>query len=211
MAIGDKLRGKFITLEGIDGAGKSTHHTWLVDFLKRQGKEVVATREPGGTALGEKLRALLLSEPMHLETEALLMFAARREHLDKLILPALADGKWVVSDRFTDASYAYQGGGRGLAPEKIMALERWVQDGFQPDITFVFDLPTETACERLAKTGGAPDRFEQETREFFERVRESYLHRAGAEPDRIKVIDSRQTIPDIKKSLEQIIAATLNK
>ena len=204
--MGHILRGKFITLEGIDGAGKSTHHAWLIDFLKRQGREVVATREPGGTALGEKLRALLLSEPMHLETEALLMFAARREHLDKLILPALADGKWVVSDRFTDASYAYQGGGRGLAPEKIMALESWVQTGFQPDLTIVFDLPTDIACERLAKTGNAPDRFEQETQAFFERVRESYLQRAGAEPGRIKVIASKQSVSEIQKLLEQVIA-----
>lgn len=199
------MRGKFITLEGIDGAGKSTHHAWLIDFLKRQGKEVVATREPGGTPLGEKLRALLLSEPMHIETEALLMFAARREHLDKLIQPALAAGRWVVSDRFADASYAYQGGGRGLAPEKIMALESWVQAGFQPDLTIVFDLPTEIACERLAKTGNAPDRFEKETQDFFERVRNTYLQRAGAEPGRIKVIDSRESIPNIQKSLEQIV------
>jgi dTMP kinase len=200
------MRGKFITLEGIDGAGKSTHHGWLVDFLGRKGKDVVATREPGGTGLGEKLRGLLLTDPMHLETEALLMFAARREHLDKLILPALAGGKWVVSDRFTDASYAYQGGGRGLASGKILALERWVQDGFQPDITFVFDLPTEIACERLAKTGTAPDRFERETREFFERVRASYLTRAEAEPGRIKVIDARKSISEIQKSLEQYIS-----
>jgi dTMP kinase len=201
------MRGKFITLEGIDGAGKSTHHAWLIDFLKRQGKEVVATREPGGTPLGEKLRALLLSEPMHIETEALLMFAARREHLDKLIQPALAAGKWVVSDRFADASYAYQGGGRGLAPEKIMALESWVQAGFQPDLTLVFDLPTEVACERLAKTGNAPDRFEKETQDFFERVRDTYLQRAGAEPGRIKVIDSRESISNIQKLLENIVAS----
>jgi len=201
------MRGKFITLEGIDGAGKSTHLAWLVDYLKQQGKDVVATREPGGTGLGEKLRNLLLSEPMHLETEALLMFAARREHLDKLILPALAAGKWIVSDRFTDASYAYQGGGRGLAQEKIMVLERWVLDGFQPDITLVFDLPVEIACERLAKTGNAPDRFEQETREFFENVRAAYLQRATAEPGRIKVIDSRQVIHDIQKLLVNIIAS----
>lgn len=200
------MRGKFITLEGIDGAGKSTHHAWLTDFLKRQGKEVVATREPGGTPLGEKLRTLLLSEPMHLETEALLMFAARREHLDKLILPALAAGNWVISDRFTDASYAYQGGGRGLAPEKIMALEHWVQDGFQPDLTFIFDISTEIACQRLAKAGNAPDRFEQETRGFFERVRESYLQRAVAEPERIKVIDSAQCIDRIQKILEEFVA-----
>ncbi|MCB1892348.1 MAG: dTMP kinase [Rhodocyclaceae bacterium] len=196
------MRGKFITLEGIDGAGKSTHHAWLVDHLKNQGREIVATREPGGTGLGEKLRALLLSEPMHLETEALLMFAARREHMDKLIQPALEAGKWVVSDRFTDASYAYQGGGRGLARERIQVLERWVQAGFQPDITFVFDLPVEVAFERLAKTGNVPDRFEQETREFFERVRKTYLRRAATEPDRIKVVDSRQSITDIQKVLE---------
>lgn len=196
------MRGKFITLEGIDGAGKSTHHAWLVDHLKRQGREIVATREPGGTGLGEKLRALLLSEPMHLETEALLMFAARREHMDKLIQPALEAGKWVVSDRFTDASYAYQGGGRGLARERIQVLERWVQAGFQPDITFVFDLPVEIAFERLAKAGNAPDRFEQETREFFERVRRAYLRRAATEPDRIKVVDSRQSIDVIQKILE---------
>lgn len=198
------MRGKFITLEGIDGAGKSTHHAWLVEYLKSQGKEVVATREPGGTDLGEKLRALLLSEPMHLETETLLMFAARREHLDKLIQPALDQGKWVVSDRFTDASYAYQGGGRGLARERIQVLERWVQAGFQPDMTLVFDLPVEVACERLAKTGSAPDRFEQETREFFERVRKTYLRRAVAEPDRIKVIDSRKSIAEIQKTLEEL-------
>lgn len=201
------MRGKFITLEGIDGAGKSTHHAWLVDHLKRRGKEVVATREPGGTELGEKLRSLLLSEPMHLETEALLMFAARREHLEKLIHPALDAGKWVVSDRFTDASYAYQGGGRGLAPEKIKTLEDWVQDGFKPDLTLVFDLPTEIACERLAKTGNAPDRFEQETRQFFERVRNTYLQRANVEPGRIKVIDSRLSISDIQKLLEKVISS----
>lgn len=199
------MRGKFITLEGIDGAGKSTHHAWLVDYLKRHGREVVATREPGGTELGEKLRSLLLAEPMHLETEALLMFAARREHLEKLIYPALETGKWVVSDRFTDASYAYQGGGRGLALEKIKALEEWVQNGFKPDLTLVFDLPTEVACERLAKTGNAPDRFEQETREFFERVRNTYLQRANAEPSRIKVIDSRLSIPEIQKLLEKLV------
>lgn len=200
------MRGKFITLEGIDGAGKSTHHAWLVDHLKRLGKDVVATREPGGTELGEKLRSLLLSEPMHLETEALLMFAARREHLEKLIYPALQTGKWVVSDRFTDASYAYQGGGRGLALEKIKTLEEWVQNGFKPDLTLVFDLPTEIACERLAKTGNAPDRFEQETREFFERVRNAYLQRANVEPGRIKVIDSRLSISDIQKLLEKVIS-----
>jgi dTMP kinase len=203
------MRGKFITLEGIDGAGKSTHHAWLADFLKQKGREVVATREPGGTSLGEKLRALLLAEPMHLETEALLMFAARREHLDKLILPALSAGKWVVSDRFTDASYAYQGGGRGLAPEKIAALEHWVQAGFQADLTIIFDVATETACERLAKTGNAPDRFETETQGFFERVRQVYLQRAAAEPGRIKVVDSNENVSVIQEKLEKIIITSL--
>jgi dTMP kinase len=199
------MRGRFITLEGIDGAGKSTHHAWLVAYLRKQGREVVATREPGGTELGEKLRALVLSEPMHLETEALLMFAARREHLAKLILPALEAGKWVVSDRFTDASFAYQGGGRGLSPEKLMALENWVQEGFQPDLTLVFDLPTELACARLAGTGNAPDRFEQETRDFFDRVREAYLVRATRFPQRIRVIDAGKSVAVIQKALEEML------
>lgn len=203
------MRGKFITLEGIDGAGKSTHHAWLVGFLKHQGKDVVATREPGGTPLGEKLRSLLLSEPMHLETEALLMFAARREHLDKLILPALAAGKWVVSDRFADASYAYQGGGRGLTNEKILVLENWVQSGFRPDLTFIFDLPTEIACLRLANAGNAPDRFEKETQAFFERTKQAYLKRAKAEPGRIKVVDATESISDIQKILEETIVTIL--
>ncbi len=203
------MRGKFITLEGIDGAGKSTHHAWLIDFLKRKGIDVVPTREPGGTPLGEKLRALVLSEPMHLETEALLMFAARKEHLDKLILPALASGKWVVSDRFTDASYAYQGGGRGLAEEKLRALEDWAQAGFRPDLTLVFDLPTEIALQRLAETGHRPDRFEQESQAFFERVRQTYLFRAHAEPGRIKILDSTESLHNIQKKLEGIILAYL--
>ena len=144
------MRGKFITLEGIDGAGKSTHHGWLVDALRQRGITLVATREPGGTPLGEKLRGLLLTESMHLETEALLMFAARREHLDKLILPALERGDWVLSDRFSDASFAYQGGGRGLSREKLETLEAWVQGDLLPDLTLLFDVPTEVARARLA-------------------------------------------------------------
>lgn len=199
------MSGKFITLEGIDGAGKSTHHAWLVDALRRRGKTVVATREPGGTPLGEQLRELLLHHPMHLETEALLMFAARREHLDKVILPALARGDWVVSDRFTDASFAYQGGGRGLAREKLEALETWVQDGLRPDLTLLFDAPTEVAQARLAGAGAAPDRFEQEQQAFFERVRQAYLDRAAREPERIVRIDSTQSLDNIKKLLEEIV------
>lgn len=199
------MRGKFITLEGIDGAGKSTHHGWLVKFLAQRGKRVVATREPGGTALGEKLRELLLKEEMHLETEALLMFAARREHLDKVILPALMRGDWVVSDRFTDASFAYQGGGRGLAQEKLAVLENWVQGSLQPDLTLLFDASVEVAQTRLASQGNPPDRFEQEQREFFERVRGAYLDRAAREPQRIVCIDAGLSLASIRLILEKTI------
>lgn len=198
-------RGKFITLEGIDGAGKSTHLDWLVDLLRRRGHSVVKTREPGGTPLGEKLRALLLNEPMHLETEALLMFAARREHLDRVIWPALRRGEWVVCDRFTDASFAYQGGGRGLAAEKLEQLERWVQGDFQPDLTFLFDLPVETAMRRIAGAARQLDRFEQEQSDFHRRVRAAYLARAQQMPARIHLIDADQSCTLIQKQLEQII------
>ncbi len=198
-------RGQFITLEGIDGAGKSTHHAWLVTHLRKQGKTVISTREPGGTPLGEKLRALLLSEPMNLETEALLMFAARREHIGAVIEPALARGDWVVSDRFTDASFAYQGGGRGLAWAKLQQLERWVQGDLQPDLTFLFDLDVITAQQRLASTGNAPDRFEQEQQAFFERVRGAYYRRVEATPSRFCLIDANQSIAVIQKILEERI------
>jgi len=197
-------RGKFITLEGIDGAGKSTHIGGIVDFLLARGKEVVVTREPGGTPLGEKLRALLLSQPMHIETEALLMFAARREHIAQVIAPALAAGRWVLSDRFTDATYAYQGAGRGMAAERIAALERWVQNGLQPDLTVVFDAPVEVALARLAKAPA--DRFEREDRGFFERVRVGYLERAAAEPHRLRVADGGKPLAEVKKEIEAIIS-----
>jgi dTMP kinase len=199
-------RGRFITLEGVDGAGKSTHLDWLVAYLRGQGRTVVQTREPGGTPLGEKLRELLLHEPMHLETEALLMFAARREHLELVIEPALARGDWVVSDRFTDASFAYQGGGRGLAHDKLARLEEWVQEGFQPDLTLLFDLPIGIAAQRMAGAARQLDRFEQEKADFHERVRAAYLRRAEEDPARIRVIDSSQTIETIKKQLEEIIS-----
>lgn len=201
------MRGKFITLEGIDGAGKSTHHAWLIRRLEEAGRRILATREPGGTPLGEKLRALVLAEPMDLETEALLMFAARREHLAKAILPALQEGTWVVSDRFTDATYAYQGGGRGLPAGRIETLEAWVQGDLQPDLTLVFDVPTAVALERLGQTGTAPDRFEREAAEFFERVRGVYLDRAMRFPDRIRLVDANRNIDAIKKELEIIIAS----
>lgn len=202
------MAGKFITLEGIDGAGKSTHHGWLVEHLKARGLDVVATREPGGTPLGEKLRALLLSEPMHQETEALLMFASRKEHLEQVILPALRVGKWVVSDRFSDASYAYQGAGRGMNPAKLELLENWVQEGFKPDLTFVFDVSAEVACQRLAGSGKTADRFETETLDFFRRVRQGYLKRAEKDPNRIRVIDSAQSIEEIQKQLYEIIVTS---
>jgi dTMP kinase len=196
--------GRFITLEGIDGAGKSTHLAWLAERFRDQGREVIVTREPGGTPLGEKLRALLLGEPMHLETEALLMFAARREHLDKVIYPALARGAWVISDRFTDASFAYQGGGRGLDQGKLARLEAWVQGSFQPDLTLVFDLPVEVGRERMGDRN--LDRFEQEKDEFFRRVRAAYLERARQAPGRIHVIDAQKTVAEIQVKLEKIIS-----
>lgn len=185
---GTGVRGRFITFEGIDGAGKSSQIAAVVALLERRGLAVLQTREPGGTPLGERLRELLLHEPMHLETEALLMFAARREHLAARIVPALASGQWVVSDRFTDATYAYQVGGRGLDPAKFAALEAWVHPRLQPDLTLVFDLPPEVAARRVAGSGERPDRFEREQRDFFERVRAAYLERARSAPERIRVI-----------------------
>lgn len=197
--------GKFITFEGIDGAGKSTHIATVVDLLKARGLEVVSTREPGGTPLGEKLRELLLHEPMHLETEALLMFAARREHLALVIEPALTRGAWVVCDRFSDATYAYQGGGRGLDKAKFADLERWVHGHLQPDLTFLFDLPPDVACERIARQGRELDKFEQERADFHWRVRQAYLERAASAPHRISVINAGLKQDEIKKIVEEIL------
>ncbi len=197
--------GKFITFEGIDGAGKSTHIATVVDLLRARGLQVVSTREPGGTPLGEKLRELLLHEAMHLETEALLMFAARREHLAQVIEPALARGDWVVCDRFSDATYAYQGGGRGLDKAKFADLERWVHGHLQPDLTFLFDLPPEVAGERIAQQGRVLDKFEQERADFHGRVRQAYLERAAEAPRRIRVINAGQSLANIKKQVEQIV------
>lgn len=194
---------KFITLEGIDGAGKSTHLGWLESCLRARHIDVVVTREPGGTPLGESLRDLLLHQSMHLETEALLMFAARCEHLHQVVLPALERGTWVISDRFTDATYAYQGGGRGLALDKIKQLETWVHPYLQPDLTLLFDVPSSLSKERLADHQN--DRFEQERQDFFERVREAYLARARRYPDRFKIIDSSKPLDKVKEKLEEII------
>lgn len=197
--------GRFITFEGIDGAGKSTQIAALVALLRERGVDVDQTREPGGTALGERLRELLLHELMHLETEAMLMFAARREHLAARIMPALAAGRWVVSDRFSDATYAYQVGGRGLAESRFEALEAWVHPGFQPDLTLVFDLAPEVAAARVAATGNVPDRFEREQRAFFERVRDAYLVRARKDPQRIRVIAADQPPAAIRAQIEAIV------
>lgn len=201
------VRGKFITLEGVDGAGKSTHLDWIAERMRTRGRDVLVTREPGGTPLGESLRKLLLSEPMHIETETLLMFAARREHLARVIRPALDRGCWVISDRFSDATYAYQGGGRGLSFERIAVLERWVHDDLQPDLTLYFDLPVDAARKRLSASQLRPDRFEREGADFFERVTSAYRARAAAEPKRIAVIDADRPLDDIKKELELILSS----
>jgi dTMP kinase len=199
------VRGKFITLEGVDGAGKSTHLDWIAGRIRAAGKAVVVTREPGGTPLGEELRKLLLEQKMHLETETLLMFAARREHLDRVILPALAGGSWVLSDRFTDATFAYQGGGRGLDPGKIEILESWVHQGLQPDLTLVFDLSIEEAMRRRMAATATPDRFEREDPDFFARVRSVYLARAARYPQRMRLIDASHAVNKIRQSLEEYI------
>ena len=202
------MKGKFITFEGIDGAGKSSHVEWLAEWLRQRGLLVHVTREPGGTELGEKLRTLLLNEPMHLETETLLMFAARREHLARLIEPALARGEWVVCDRFSDATYAYQGGGRGLDRAKFLTLEHWVHEHVQPNLTLLFDLPLDVARERIALASRVLDRFEQERADFHERVRQAYIERAHNNPTRIRLVDANHSREDIRKSLEQIVTNT---
>jgi dTMP kinase len=201
-------RGKFITFEGIDGAGKSTHIGFVTDFLKGRGKTVVSSREPGGTPLGEKLRDLLLHEKMHLETEALLMFASRREHMAQVIEPGIARGDWVLSDRFTDASFAYQSGGRGMDRAKMEALEGWVHPHLQPDLTLVFDVPIEVARQRLDATRTL-DKFEQEQAEFFARCRNEYLRRAAQFPQRMAVIDSTKTIDETRAHLTQALERLL--
>ncbi len=202
----DGPRGRFITFEGIDGAGKSTHIATVAGLIRARGVEVVVTREPGGTDLGEALRALLLAEAMHLETETLLMFAARREHVAQVISPALARGAWVLSDRFTDATFAYQGGGRGVPLEKIQALAVCVHPGLSPDLTLLFVLSREVAAGRLASHREL-DRFEVELTDFHERVRNAYLRRAAAEPGRFRVIEAAQSPDLISKELEKIIAS----
>ena len=202
------MRGKFITFEGIDGAGKSTHLQWLVGFLRERGIKVTATREPGGSAVGEKLRALLLdgSDRLSPETETLLMFAARREHIESVIAPALEGGAWVICDRFTDATYAYQSGGSAVAWHKVAALEQWVHGELQPDLTVLLDIEPAVARQRVKQEGKPGDRFEREEEAYFGRVREAYLRRALEDPRRIRVINASESIASVRTSLEEIVS-----
>jgi dTMP kinase len=198
------VRGKFITLEGMDGAGKSTHIPTIITSLQAKGLQVVSTREPGGTALGESLRDLLLHQSMHAETEALLMFAARREHIAQVIEPALASGAYVVSDRFSDASFAYQSGGRGVPAVKIEQLEAWVHADLKPDLTILFDVPVEVSVARLAGAR-SPDKFERQDAAFFNRIRNAYFQRAEASPGRFRIINGNQPLEKVEQALMQII------
>lgn len=198
-------KAKFITFEGVDGAGKSTGLEWFANALRQRGIPLLVTREPGGTPLGEQLRAILLNQPMHIETEAMLMFAARREHVEKVIRPALQQGTWVISDRFSDASFAYQGGGRGVPLAKLEQLEQWVHADIQPDLTLLFDIPIEVARQRLSNNVSL-DRFEQEKGAFFERVRQAYLDRAAKSPQRIVVIRAEKPLAEVNQSLSDILS-----
>lgn len=198
------MRGLFITLEGPEGAGKTTNRAYLAEQLQAQGLSVVLTREPGGTALAEQIRNILLAphaETMAIDTELLLMFAARAQHLAQIILPALDEGKIVICDRFTDATYAYQGGGRGLDCSRIALLEQFVQGDLRPDMTLLFDLPVADGMAR-AVARGKLDRFEQEQQDFFEAVRQSYLQRASDDPERFRLVNSQLALPDVQKCLD---------
>ena len=207
------MTGRFITVEGVEGAGKTSSLAFVRQLLETRGKDVELTREPGGTALGEEIRALLLGhrhDGMAHDTEMLLMFAARCEHLEQKILPALKRGAWVLCDRFTDATYAYQGGGRGEPAERIRILEEWVQRGLQPDLTLLLDLPVSLGLERAGRRS-APDRFEAERATFFERVREAYLRIAQADPKRVRLIDASLTPAEVKAQISPIIAGFLRQ
>jgi len=198
------MKGLFVTLEGVDGAGKSSHVEWLAEHFRQAGRTVVFTREPGGTPLGEKLREIVLHDAMHPETEALIMFAARREHVERVIRPALARGDVVISDRFTDASFAYQCGGRGLPEDRLSILEEWVHGDLQPDLTLLFDVPGEIAQARLG-AAREPDRFERERMDFHSRVRDAYLRRAARYPKRIRVVDGSRTLADVRAQLAAVL------
>lgn len=199
------MKGRFVTFEGIDGAGKSTHLAQSIDWLRARGHDVLATREPGGTELAESLRELLLHRPMSLETELMLVFAARRDHLERLIVPALERGQWVVCDRFTDSSWAYQGAGRGASAERIAWLESWVQGELQPARTYWFDVEPEVAARRRARSREA-DRFEREDLAFFTRVREGYRRRAASDPLRFLRIDGSGSVDEVRAMIEEDLA-----
>lgn len=206
------MNGKFISIEGIEGAGKSTQLSFIRDFLEQQGITVRVTREPGGTELGEQIRELLLTPRdtgMSHDAELLLMFAARAEHIEQVITPALERGEWVLCDRFVDATFAYQGGGRGIERARIEAISDWTLKGLQTDITFLFDLPVEQGQARVIKRQQEKDRFEQEKAAFFQLIRDCYLERAASEPLRIKVIDSSRDIAAIQDQLKAILAEML--
>lgn len=207
------MPGRLIVADGIEGAGKTTQLAFMSEYLEQAGHRVVTTREPGGTALGEEIRALLLShrhDGMALTTETLLMFAARAEHLERVVRPALAAGDWVLCDRFTDATYAYQGGGRGLPLGKIAALENWVQDDLRPDLTLLFDVPVTVGLERAGRRGAA-DRFEREAAAFFERVRTVYLERAKHHADRYRIVDADRPVEVIRAEVETVLADWLER
>ncbi len=206
------MTGKFITVEGIEGAGKTTCMQVVTEVIEHQGINAIHTREPGGTDLGEDLRSLLLGHKhtgMSDDAELLMMFAARAEHIAQKIQPALDDGKWVLCDRFTDATYAYQGYGRGIPLEKIAGLENWVQGKLRPDLTLLMDLPVEVGMERAGKRS-APDRFESEAWDFFERIRQGYLSIAAEQPSRVKVIDASQDLPDVQAQVKTAIEDFVN-
>ena len=198
---------KFLTLEGVDGAGKSSHIEFIADAVRAKGAHVIVTREPGGTDLAERLRQVILAEPMTPVLETLLVFAARADHVARVIRPALKAGHWVVCDRFTDATVAYQGAGNGVSSDLISRLAEAAHPGLKPDLTLIFDCPYEVSRERLAKSGRALDRFEREDRAFFDRVRSAYLALAKAEPKRIRVIDATPDAATVRKQIQAVLKA----
>jgi dTMP kinase len=207
------IKGKFITLEGGEGAGKSTQMAYVEESLNKAGKKVHVTREPGGTEISEAIRELLLDHrqtAMGDDTELLLMFAARAQHIAELIQPALDRGEWVLCDRFTDATYAYQGGGRGIGMERIAILENWVQGSLRPDLTLLLDLPVEAGLARAGERGEL-DRFEREEQKFFERVRQAYLDLAAQNPGRYRIIDASQGIPQVKAQIDEVLQPVLEE
>ncbi len=218
MSIQDKIdqraqRGRFITVEGTEGVGKSSNIDFIESTLKQAGVDVITTREPGGTPLGEEVRELLLAHRhsgMSVDAELLLMFAARAQHLEQVIQPALARGQWVLCDRFTDATYAYQGGGRGIAFERIAILEQWVQGALRPDYTVLLDLPVEIGLARASAQGDA-DRFEKEQQAFFEKVRGAYLKQAKNAPERYRIIDASHPLDHVQQQIGRVLQAMIDE